>query len=120
MSVSAFAHPAEMMRRWMAGKHIPRIFAGFVLDHVEHVIGHRFDDIAPVRSIAALACPVLLVHGENDAVVPPSDARRICAAGRSGAVELLMLPGDHESFAEIERELGAVVSFLRRAIDRLD
>ncbi|NMG77297.1 alpha/beta hydrolase [Aromatoleum diolicum] len=115
VSISAFAHPADMMRRWLAGKRIPAVPARYLLGHIQRVIGHPFDDIAPLRSITRLRCPVLLVHGAQDTIVPPTDARRLHAAGNAGAVELLMLSGDHESFAETERELAAVVDFLRRA-----
>ncbi len=114
VSVSAFAHPAEMMRRWLAGKRIPPLLGRYVLRHVEATIGHRFDDIAPLRSIAALSCPVLVVHGAQDPVVPPDDARRLYAAA-AGRGELLILPGDHESFADLPGELHAVTAFLRRA-----
>lgn len=115
VSVSAFAHPADMMRRWLAAKRIPELPAHYILRHVEREIGHRFDDIAPIRSIARLRCPVLLVHGEHDTVVPAAEARRIHAACEPGAADLLMLPGDHESFVELEREIPAVIAFLQRA-----
>ncbi|WP_407278427.1 alpha/beta fold hydrolase [Aromatoleum evansii] len=115
VSVAAFAHPQEMMNRWLAGRHVPGIVARYILGHVERTIAHRFDDIAPLRSITRLDCPVLLVHGEQDTVVPPADARRILAAARPGTVELLSLPGDHESFVDMEREIAGVVAFLQRA-----
>jgi len=120
VSISAFAHPAEMMRRWLAAKRIPDAPARYILGHVERVIGHRFDDIAPIRSIARLRCPVLLVHGEQDAIVPPADARRLHDAGQAATatVQLSILPGDHESFVELERELAAVVGFLQRVRPR--
>jgi dipeptidyl aminopeptidase/acylaminoacyl peptidase len=115
VSIAAFAHPADMMRRWLVGKRLPEVLAGYVLGYVERAIAHRFDDIAPVRSIGRVDCPVLLVHGEADAVVPLDDARRLFASGQPGRVELLSLPGDHECFPDVERELAAVVAFLCRA-----
>lgn len=114
VSVSAFAHPAEMMARWLAGKRIPPQVGRYVLRHVEATIGHRFDDIAPLRSIARLSCPVLVVHGAQDEVVPANDARRLHAAS-AGRAELLVLPGDHESFADLQGELQAVIAFLAAA-----
>lgn len=116
VSISAFAHPAEMMDRWLAARRIPAAPAGYVRRYVERVIGHRFDDIAPIRSVTRLRVPVLLVHGEQDDVVPVGDARRIHDAGDASVVELLILPGNHESFADAERELAAVIGFLQRAV----
>ena len=114
VSVSAFAHPRDMMQRWMAPRRIPAAVGRYVLRYVQHTIGHRFDDIAPERSIARLDCPVLLVHGEQDTVVPVADAHRLHAARGHDTVELLTLAGDHEAFDDMQREVAAVVAFLRQ------
>lgn len=115
VSISAFAHPADMMRRWLAARGIPSAIGRYIMAHVERVIGHRFDDIAPERSIALLRCPVLLIHGDRDQVVPMADADRLYAARASERVERLVLAGDHESFDDIGRELDALVAFVVRA-----
>lgn len=115
VSISAFAHPADMMRRWLAARRVPVVIGRYILAYVQDVIGHRFDDIAPVRSIARLSCPVLLIHGDRDPVVPIEDADRLYAARADERVERLILKGDHEAFDDVERELGALSSFLRRA-----
>ena len=96
-SISAFAHPREVMRRILASHRIPYPVLGwYVLRHVQHVIGASFDDIAPLRSIALLQCPVLLVHGTDDELVPMEDARRLLAAGRAGVVSLIEIAGKHD------------------------
>lgn len=70
ISLSAFAHPHEIMRSFLAHAHIPYPVLGwYVMHHVQALIGARFDDIAPLASMARLRCPVLLVHGSDDAVV---------------------------------------------------
>ena len=117
VSVAAFAHPATMMRRWLAHKRIPeRPLGRYVLDYVQETIGYRFDDIAPVATIARVICPVLLVHGADDEVVPPDEARQIFAARAHEAVELLVLSGAHDSFVDLERHLERLIDFLRRAM----
>jgi uncharacterized protein len=114
VSVAAFAHPAEMMRRWLATKRIPEWPVGrYILRHVEETIGHRFDDIAPVNTIALVRCPVLLVHGSDDNVVPLADARQIFAARAHAGVDLLVVSGEHDSFAELEQHVERLVRFLR-------
>ncbi len=116
VSLAAFAHPAGMMRRWLRWKRIPyRPFGWYVLAYVQHVIGYRFDDIAPRRTIADVACPVLLVHGAEDETVPVAEAHEILAAARPGQARLLLVPGDHEGFAEIDGPLAEVVAFLDQA-----
>ena len=113
VSLSAFAHPAEMMQRWLAGKGIRSswVLAG-LLAYVQRVIGFRFDEIAPLRVIARSSCPIMLVHGEDDAMVPVEDARRLFgAAGRANA-RLYLVPGRHDEFDEVGEHTGQIISFL--------
>jgi pimeloyl-ACP methyl ester carboxylesterase len=114
VSLSAFAHPREVMRRLLAEHHLPYPVVGwYVLRHVQRVIGASFDDIAPLATLARVRCPVLLVHGRNDTTVPVSDARRLLAV--SGRARLLLVNGDHDLRASLAPHAGALVDFLRAA-----
>lgn len=118
VSLSAFAHPLEVMERWLRERHIPRRWIGeAILEHVQEVIGERFDRIAPAHQLSAIECPVLLVHGEHDLTVPLSDANRLQALLRRG--ELLVVEGDHdlrESLAPHARQLVRFFSIHLEAI----
>ena len=84
--------------------------------HVQRVIGARFDDIAPVKSIRQLHCPVLLVHGTEDSVVPISDLHRLMQAGAAGQVQCLCVNGGHDPSAAFEAaDLQALTGFLQQA-----
>lgn len=112
--LAAFSHPEAMMHRWLTEKHIPeRPLGRYILRFVERTIGHRFDDIAPLHTISCVRCPVLLVHGEDDRVVPIAEARQIYAARGNTQVELLALPGNHNSFADFSRNFDRLIAFLR-------
>lgn len=114
ISISAFAHPYEVMRRFLATHHIPYFAVGwYVLRYVQHVIGARFDDIAPIRSITHVRCPVLLVHGSDDDLVPFDDARRLLAAGPVGQVQLLSIAGGHDPIEALQAEQRQLVGFLQ-------
>lgn len=119
VSLAAFAHPAAMMRRWLAVKGIPYWPLGaYVLAYVQRVIGHRFDDIAPCHTIGRVACPVLIVHGLADDTVPVAEAQEIYAARAGDAVELLLVPGSHDDYGDIAMQLRALQDFLERAMRR--
>ena len=114
VSLSAFAHPFEVMRRYMAEKRVPYPVLGwYVMRHVQRVIGVTFDDIAPLNSVTRLRCPVLLVHGRSDATVPVGDALRLHAAARSS--RLLLVDGDHDLREALAPQSRPLVDFLVKA-----
>ncbi|ABI56877.1 alpha/beta hydrolase [Alkalilimnicola ehrlichii MLHE-1] len=113
VSLSAFASPDDMMRRWLADKGLPFFPVGwYVLRYVERVIGHRFDAIAPVTTLPRVRCPVLLVHGRDDQVVPLCDAERLLASRGDTPAVLHLLPGDHDLSRHLDAELPELLAFL--------
>lgn len=118
ISIAAFAHPAELMRRQMASWHIPYIPIGWlVLKYIERTIGHRFDDIAPLNTIRRIRAPVLLVHGDADPVVPVSDAERIYANRADDRVRHLLLPGaGHNPAGALATHGQQLLDFIYRAL----
>jgi uncharacterized protein len=114
ISLSAFAHPREVMRRFMAEKRVPYPVLGwYVLRHVQRVIGASFDDIAPLVTLARVRCPTLLVHGRADGTVPVDDAQRLLAV--SGHASLLLVDGDHDLRDALGPHTQTLVDFLRAA-----
>jgi uncharacterized protein len=110
VSLSAFANPQEVMERWLQEHHIPRRWIGTaILDHVQHVIGERFDRIAPEHQVPHIDCPLLLVHGAQDRVVPVSDAHRLHAAMRRG--DLLVVDGDHDLRLSLAPHVDRLLNF---------
>ncbi len=113
VSIAAFTHPVAMMRRWFAGKGIPYMPLGWLmLRYVEWVIGHRFDDIAPINTIRRVRCPALLVHGAEDTTVPVSEAHAIHANRSGDHVQLKVVAGSHDDYADLDLELPVLVDFL--------
>jgi len=113
VSLAAFAHPASMMRRWLKFKRIPFWPLGaYILFYVQRVIGYRFDDIAPARSIAAVNCPVLLAHGTEDETVPMGEAQEIYANRKNNQVRLLLMSGSHDEYTDMEQHIGTMIRFL--------
>ncbi len=107
VSVSAFAHPEQVMRRWLAHYRLPFWPLGWGVNrYIEYVIGHRFNDIAPLSRLHQLRCPVLLVHGLSDTIVPMHCAQLLLAS--QPLAELLAVEGTHEVFenqARLEKDV---------------
>ena len=115
ISLSAFAHPEGMMRRWLAWKRLPFFPVGwYVLRHVERVIGHRFDEIAPVNTLPRIACPVLIAHGRSDPIIPFEDAETLYAHRGDAAATLHSLPGGHDLSDQLADHQAMLSAFLRQ------
>lgn len=113
VSVAAFSHPRRVMGLMLAAWHVPMMPLGYyILWYVQKVIGHRYDDIAPITTIARVPCPVLLVHGTEDETVPLSDAEAIWQQRGSLPGAFLAVPGSHDSYHDLEARLPEVVAFL--------
>jgi pimeloyl-ACP methyl ester carboxylesterase len=115
VSLAAFAHPQEVMRRLLAEQRVPYAPLGwYVMRHVQRVIGHRFDAIAPLATLPRVRCPVLLVHGRDDLMAPFSDAERLHALA-GGTSQLLPVEAGHDLSDALERHRAQLVGFLHQS-----
>ncbi len=113
VSIAAFSHPETVMRRLLASWHVPYIpFGWYILQYVQHVIGHGFDEIAPLNTIWRIRCPVLLVHGSEDETVPVAEAEALHARACGAACRLLLVKGSHDLYEDLDRQLGELIDFL--------
>jgi pimeloyl-ACP methyl ester carboxylesterase len=113
VSISAFAHPREMMVNQLRMKRLPGQVSGAILWPIEQIIGHRFDEIAPLHRIGDVECPILIVHGDADRVIPVEDAFRLLENASDGQV-LIVPGGEHASLEAFEPYLDDIVAFLDR------
>ena len=113
VSVSSFAHPEQLMQRWLAQRRIPYWPLGWLVNrYLERIIGTRFDDIAPVNTLAKASCPILLVHGLQDTTVPVLDAHRIWQNRSTLQVVLMECEGTHDAFDDAHAVTQQILSFL--------
>jgi alpha-beta hydrolase superfamily lysophospholipase len=81
--------------------------------------GHRVADISASDALRRIACPVLLIHGTEDAVVPVSHLGRLArvteAAGHP-AETLVIEGGQHSWLYEFPVYRRTVAAFLARAL----
>ena len=117
VSVSSFAHPELLMQRWLAQRRVPYWPMGWLVNrYLERIIGARFNDIAPINTLAKASCPVLLMHGLQDTVVPVIDARQIWLNRSTAQAELIECNGTHDAFDEAQTVTGHILTFLGRVV----
>ncbi len=116
ISLATFAHPADMMRRFMDQGRIPQFLVPAVLRYVEWVIGRRFHEIAPINTACRVTCPVLMVHGSADRTVPVSDLESIREKCAGYPREFLLIPeAGHTTVGKFLKHQADFLAFLGRA-----
>ncbi|MEE8497254.1 MAG: alpha/beta fold hydrolase [Acidimicrobiia bacterium] len=116
VSVSAFAHPGEIMASAPPMSRMPARVRTGVFRTMERTIGARFNDIAPRSTVARVKAPLILVHGDADEVVPISNLHEL--AERAPKARTLIVPGaNHASLEEFEPYMGAILGFLSEHLD---
>lgn len=119
VSIASMAHPRELMGRTFRKYRAPGFLVRAALRTIEGTIGHRFDDFAPLNTIARIEAPVLVLHGLDDRAVPPSDASRLVEAGPAATLRLVA-DADHRTLQGFLPVIGEVIEHLRAALAPLD
>ena len=119
ISISSFAHPLWLMQRHLQrpkkSLYVLRYLAPVVMRYTQWMIGHRFEDIAPMNAICKVKCPVLLVHGTKDTVIPLADMHAIAENCSDKKPEILLIEdAGHESIDKIKQHDKDLVNFLKR------
>lgn len=109
--LASMADPRIIMRRLLVSGGVPAVAVPVALRVVEHLIGRRFCSFAPREVIRDLDIPIVIVHGDEDVIVPVSDAYLLADAALQG--ELVIVPGaGHDELSAVPR----VAAALRRVL----
>ena len=112
VSVASFAHPGELMNENLP---LPGPVRWVVLKAIESMIGKGFDVIAPRSRVEYVSAPLLLVHGEQDDVVPVKDSYEL--ASHRPNTELLIVPdGAHSDLTPFEPYFPQVMEFIASSL----
>lgn len=114
VSLASMADPRSFMSDRLRGR-LPGPLTALALRYVEHAIGHRFTEFAPVHTIGRFHAPVLLLHGQQDTTVPVSDAYRLRARAPERSTLVILPDADHTSVEALDGAQQALQDFLRRA-----
>ena len=112
VAVASFAHPEELL--WRAIPY-PAPIKWSLLRVIRQMIGVSYDEIAPRNRIGDVRAPVLLVHGEEDDVIPVEDALSLHEQLPSS--KLIIVPGGkHSDLEAFEPYFADVDDFLRTSL----
>ena len=119
IAISSFAHPKLMMQRQLHKLQKIPVLITLISNYIQWVIGYKFDDIAPVKSLQRInqqtpVTPTLLIHGTADQLIPLSDHEMLCEH-QSEQVQCIQIEGaDHDSIDMIEDNFNIITNFIER------
>ncbi len=118
VTIGAFAHPGEIMRLEFQKRHLPYFpLVWLMFKYIQFKIGARFDQIAPMNNIGKASARILLIHGEQDVVIPVEQAKKLKQAGDPERVVLRVLPARGHSDCHLEDGFWQNVdTFLRQTL----
>lgn len=93
VTVGAPAHPVDVMTQKFKRHHLPKPLIWYLLRLIESKIGASYEDFAPVNNIAKSRASFLIIHGENDKVVLPSQGEKLRDAARTDHCEYWSISG---------------------------
>jgi len=78
------------------------------------------DRYPSIERIAGLDCPLLVIAGERDRIVPPGQSRALFEAAPSRRKRFLSLPGGHNDLALLagDRMIDETIAFLEESLGR--
>lgn len=114
VAMASMADPQEFMS-FRLRPQLPGLLSVLALRYIEHTIGHRFTEFAPVNTIGRIRKPVLLLHGERDTTVPLADAYRLHSCDRRHSTLVVLPNADHNGVDALGAARPALLDFLRDA-----
>lgn len=113
VSVAAPSDPERLMREQMSS--LPKPLVAAALAGIQRIIGQGFGDFAPHNRIPLVSTPMLLVHGDDDRIVPVSSLHALSAA--QPTAEVLLVPGGgHADLRQFLDHIDQIDEFLGRQL----
>ena len=121
ISVAGPTDPFEITREWLDARGLPgQLLIRIMVPFWKEIIPGPYEELKPIRRIAEIRVPILIIHGSDDKQVPVAHAQRLAAANPAARVEVIegadhfSVP-KHERYAELVREFLAVLRLGRTA-----
>ena len=112
---SSFLTMRQYLRsRW---RNVPAPLFAIVTLLARRVFGADINALQPVKSIAQVTAPILLIHNEGDERVPVAHALNLAAASLDGRDQVWVLPDRH---GHATAYLDAPDAYLRRVLETIE
>ncbi len=92
----ASKYPLHSLILMSAFTSLREVVKGFVGPLLQYLVAERFDNKEWLRTAQ---CPVFVVHGKKDGIVPPAHAEELCSVVKSSAKLHTPMEMDHNSFS---------------------
>ncbi len=113
ITIGAPSNPADVMATHIRKKHIPLPVIWLAFKFIEYRIGKSFTELSACKNIWKTQARVLLIHGNDDKVVPFSQAEKILQTANPGQAEIWAIKGKGHSNCHYENGFwDRVVDFL--------
>jgi len=93
VTIGAPANPVDVMKYEFKRHHLPNWLAWLILKQIQTRIGVPYDLFAPVNNIAKARASFLVIHGEDDQIVPHGQGVKLSQAARPDQAEFWSIPG---------------------------
>jgi pimeloyl-ACP methyl ester carboxylesterase len=118
ISAGAPTDPLEITREWLAERGLPaRLLIRLLVPFWRPIIRESYDRLRPVRTIADVRVPVLILHGAGDPQVAPHHAEQLAAANPHARL-VMFEGGNHINLPGLPRYLGEISGFLEQVQDQ--
>jgi pimeloyl-ACP methyl ester carboxylesterase len=94
VSSSAFADPVAVVSDFLRAYHLPLWpFLGLVSYFINRWLKTNMTDAAPQNRIGQIQAPLLLIHGDSDLYIAPSNLEVLYARAQPGNAQRWLVPG---------------------------
>ncbi len=118
VSGSTFADTTKLVEETLSRMRLPSWpLAWLVNRFVERWLGTSMKNYNPMRAIKRISAPTMLIHGDSDRFIPPSNLDDLYANANSDRTERMLIPGGrHSNAIHDDRFVKRLVNFLREAL----
>jgi pimeloyl-ACP methyl ester carboxylesterase len=120
VTISAFSDPVELTGLYLKRYRIPRWpFLWLIRQFIEAEVGIKMAEVAPENCIGRVTVPALLIHGDADRFIPPSNMEDILSKSRREHAEGWLVPGRRHADVFLDPGFAPrVTDFLRNGLSR--